>query len=365
MPLLIICSHCNYTVRNSDVSPATRLCPYCSQAMDTAPEETETPIPPEAPQRRGPRKRRTRLVMTEPATPRVEKPRVPDPEPIDPTPAPVPPPVAVPASVALAVEVSDAGDDRWAPLGRGAALVRAGLVVEWAAVTVFVVVVGAVLYLFAPDPRMPANLRANAFQQELRVLGPSLLLIPAAGLVVGGALVAAGRVTQARVPWDLPSARAFRATAGCELFHFVSTLACSGQALLVYLTQDAVPGAPYEAWVGVVFALSLASRFVADLATVTTFGLASAALPSEALRRRTAAVTISLQLLGAVCACFLAGASLSGALGDMVRSAEVPAPTLFVVPVAAVYAGFTVYTLLGIALQRAAWRAAAEGSVVV
>ncbi|QJW92975.1 zinc ribbon domain-containing protein [Frigoriglobus tundricola] len=352
MPLLIICSHCNHAVPSGDASPKRRVCPFCSRPLDAAVVEDA-----DAENRRGQRKRRTRLVMTEAeAKAPVEEPR-PEQEPVEVLPSE---PDAVPASSALAVDPSGSGEALWKPLGHGAALIRAGFVIEWAAVSVFVAVVGAVLYLLAPDPRVPASVRTSAFHQEFRVLGPPLVLLLAFGLLVGGALVAVGRVLQALAPWDLPSGRSFRVTAVCELVHTLCALVFAWSALAVYLNLDTAAGgrASGTVWPLPVLVLGLASRVAADFATIVNFGFASAALPSESLRRRTAAVAVALTLFGTGWACVLAAGVAVGTVGDLVRSGEAADVTHFVGPSAMGYAGFTVYMLLGVALQRAARRAA-------
>jgi len=354
MPILVICSHCNHAVPGGDGAHKRRVCPFCSRALDSVVVDDA-----DAANRRGQRKRRTRLVMTDAAeapAPVGEPP--PGPERVEP---PASDPVAVPSSSALAVDSSGAGEAFWKPLGRGAALVRAGFVIEWAAVSVFVAVVGAVLYLLAPDPRVPANMRTSAFHQEFRALGPSLVLLLASGLLVGAVLVAVGRVLQARAPWDRPSGRGFRVTAVCELVRTLCAVAFAWYALAGYLNLDAAPAGGRAAgavWPLPILVLGLASRLVADFTTIVNFGFASAALSSEPLRRRTAAVAVALALFGTGCACAVAAGMTVGPVGDRARPGEAADVAHFVTPGGMAYAGFTVYVFMGVTLQRGARRAA-------
>ena len=132
------------------------------------------------------------------------------------------------------------------------------------------------------------------------MLGPSLLLLPAVGFVVGGGFVAAGRMIQACAPWGSPSARAFWVTAGCELLHFTWVLGCSWQALMVYLTRDAASAGreTYGGWFGFVFVACVACRFLADAARGGEFQSRECGIGDAYLALRTASVTFGLQLLG-------------------------------------------------------------------
>lgn len=184
------------------------------------------------------------------------------------------------------------GDNPWAAFGRGSRLVCHGIATELVAVTVLMVIL-IFFGLQAPSGSSRGTSETPFGTVFLVLSGLSLLAV-----VIGSAVVAAGRTEQANVPED----RLSRATLGTVAFVGWMGVVAAVLAALIFAVgheswqsgRDRGDIVGQLAFFGILAAFGC--RISADLGALINLGLVSGAMPNRALRENVASINVVSQV---------------------------------------------------------------------